>query len=45
MRPWRVNMRRLEQREATPMTFAKPLNFIVVCAAFGFVGAIIFGVL
>jgi len=25
------------------MTFIKPLNFIVVCAAFGFVGAIIFG--
>jgi len=27
------------------MTFIKPVNFIVVCAAFGFVGAIIFGVL
>jgi len=27
------------------MTFAKPLNFIAVCVAFGFVGAIVFGIL
>jgi len=25
------------------MTFIKPLNFIAVCAAFVFVGAIVFG--
>jgi hypothetical protein len=27
------------------MTFVKPVNFLVVCAAFGFVGAIVLGVL
>jgi len=27
------------------MTFIKPMNFIAVCAAFGFIGAIVFGVL
>jgi hypothetical protein len=34
-----------EQREATPMTFMKPLNLLVVCAAFVFLGAIVFGLL
>jgi hypothetical protein len=28
-----------------PMTFIKPLNVVAVCAAFIFVGAIVFGIL
>jgi hypothetical protein len=28
-----------------PMTFIKPLNFVAVCAAFIFLGAIVFGLL
>jgi hypothetical protein len=35
----------LMQREAAPMTFIKPLNIVAVCAAFVFLGAIVFGVL
>lgn len=38
-------MRRVKQREATPMTFIRPLNLVAVCAAFIFVGAIVFGIL
>jgi hypothetical protein len=35
----------VKQREATPMTFIKPLNLIAVCATFLFLGAIVVGVL
>jgi hypothetical protein len=35
----------LKQREATPMTFMKPLNFVAVGVAFTFLAAIVLGVL
>jgi hypothetical protein len=38
-------MRRVKQREATPMTFIKRLNLIAAGAAFVFLGAIVFGIL
>ena len=34
---------RPEAEGGHPMIFAKPLNLIAVCAAFVFVGAIVFG--
>lgn len=43
MRHLRVNMR-LEAEGGRPMTFIKPLNLVVVCAAFVFIGAIVVGV-
>jgi hypothetical protein len=35
----------MEAEGGHPMTFIKPLNIVAVCAAFVFIGAIVFGVL